>query len=92
MDHACNIESALADGIPDMPVTGGWDEYQISGTTKSGITQRDTEDGRSYFLGSYSHTTGAVSYYIKGESSYCSSYRRAQILWKCGDRHMEMIS
>ena len=91
MDQTCSVTSVLANGIPDSPVNGGWDTYVITGSTQTSITQHDTVHGSNYLLGSYSHTTDAVSYYTNGDDRYCGSARRAQLTWNCGDRHMELI-
>ena len=89
----CSITDALAGGIPDIPITGGWSHFILSGTTKSGIIQHDTKfDQVEYFLGRYSHTSDAVSYYTNGDSLYCGRPRTSQVTWKCGNRHLEVVS
>lgn len=104
IEEECSITNALAGGIPDIPITGGWSHFILSGTTKSGITQHDTKFDQAlfiterssvqkqYFLGRYSHTSGAVSYYTNGDSLYCGRPRTSQVTWKCGNRHLEVVS
>ena len=92
MDHGCSITRVLENGIPDSTVNGGWDDFVITGSTKTAITQHDTVYGDSVLLGHYSHTTDGVSYYTyPGDDHVCSRARRAQLTWKCGERHMELI-
>jgi hypothetical protein len=89
-DENCKIADALASGLPDVSITGGWNHYTISGTTQSGITQHDGE--YSYFLGSLSSTSNGISYYIDGDDIHCNKPRISQIAWKCGSRHLQVIS
>ena len=91
MDQTCSLTRVLEHGIPDSTVDGGWDDYVITGSTKTAITQHDTVYGDSFLLGHYSHTSDGVSYYTNGDDLYCGRARRAQLTWKCGERHMELI-
>ena len=88
--NSCSISEALEGGIPDGPVTGGWDSYTLSGTTKTEITQHS--GGRSFNLGTYSSTSNGVTYYTGGDRSGCSKKRSAQITWQCGENHLHLVS
>ena len=100
----CSITEALAGGIPDIPITaGGWDDYLLTGAARSSLTQKapssnklsKIHDGISYggySLGSYSHTLDGVSYYTNGDIDGCRRPRESKIRWKCGNRHMQIVS
>ena len=87
--NSCSISEALEGGIPDVPLTGGWDSSTISGTTMTAITQHDGD--HTYLLGTYSHTVNGLSYYTNGDSTWCGRPRTAQITWICGERHLEVV-
>jgi len=82
MEGSCSITDVLAGGIPDVPVTGGWETYALNGTTMSGIFQYDSHDGSLYSLGTYSHTADGVSYYMNGDSDWCNTARTSKVTWE----------
>mgnify|MGYP000637956847 CR=1 FL=1 len=54
----CTATNFLGNGIPDYPVTGGSNSmFNITGSTKTSITQLWFADGNNYLIGHYSHTT-----------------------------------
>ena len=90
MDLTCSVTNFLANGIPDYQLNGGWSRFIITGSTTTSINQQNTQSGNNYLVGTYSHSTNGVSYYLNGDDVYCKRVRNAKITWKCGDRHMEL--
>ena len=80
-----------------------WDDYILTGTARSSLTQKSPSSNKlskihdgitygGYSLGSYSHTLDGVSYYTNGDIDGCRRPRESKIRWKCGNRHMQIVS
>ena len=61
LDRTCSVTNFLANGIPDYQVNGGWRDFIIAGSTTTFINQQNTQNGKNYRVGTYSHTTDGVS-------------------------------